>query len=77
MKIAVTYENGMIFQHFGHTEQFKIFEVAENAVVRAEVVNTNGQRTERFCSPSAATILVVADGAGAGNGAAQRGHAPV
>ena len=42
MKIAVTYENGMIFQHFGHTEQFKIHEVAENAVVRAEVVNTNG-----------------------------------
>lgn len=32
MKIAVTYENGMIFQHFGHTEQFKIYEVAENAV---------------------------------------------
>ena len=42
MKIAVTYENGMIFQHFGHTEQFKIYEVAENAVVRAEVVNSNG-----------------------------------
>ena len=42
MKIAVTYENGMIFQHFGHTKQFKIYEVAENAVVRAEVVNTNG-----------------------------------
>ena len=42
MKIAVTYENGMIFQHFGHTEQFKIYEGAENAVVRAEVVNTNG-----------------------------------
>lgn len=42
MKIAVTYENGMIFQHFGHTEQFKIYEVAENTVVRTEVVNTNG-----------------------------------
>ena len=26
MKIAVTYENGMIFQHFGHTEQFKIYD---------------------------------------------------
>ena len=25
MKIAVTYENGDIFQHFGHTEQFKVF----------------------------------------------------
>ena len=29
MKIAVTYENGQIFQHFGHTEQFKIYEAAE------------------------------------------------
>ena len=48
MKIAVTYENGMIFQHFGHTEQFKIYEVAENAVVHAEVVNTNGAATARW-----------------------------
>ena len=38
MKIAVTYENGMIFQHFGHTEQFKIYEVAENAVVRVDTL---------------------------------------
>ena len=29
MKIAVTYENGQIFQHFGHTEQFKIYETAD------------------------------------------------
>lgn len=29
MKLAVTYENGQIFQHFGHTEQFKIYEVAD------------------------------------------------
>ena len=42
MKIAVTYENGMIFQHFGHTEQFKLYEVADGKVVRAEVVDTNG-----------------------------------
>ncbi|MGM9975057.1 MAG: NifB/NifX family molybdenum-iron cluster-binding protein, partial [Clostridiaceae bacterium] len=25
MKIAVTYENGEVFQHFGHTEQFKLY----------------------------------------------------
>ena len=42
MKIAVTYENGMIFQHFGHTEQFKIYEVADGKIVREEVVDTNG-----------------------------------
>lgn len=28
MKIAVTYENGNVFQHFGHTEQFKVYEMA-------------------------------------------------
>ena len=42
MKIAVTYENGHIFQHFGHTEQFKIYTVAEGKVLASEVVSTNG-----------------------------------
>lgn len=42
MKIAVTYENGDIFQHFGHTEQFKIYETAEGAVTGSEVVSTMG-----------------------------------
>jgi Uncharacterized conserved protein len=42
MKIAVTYENGEIFQHFGHTEQFKIYEVANNKVISSEVVSTMG-----------------------------------
>ena len=42
MKIAVTYENGQIFQHFGHTEQFKPYEVADGKIVHAEVVDTNG-----------------------------------
>ena len=42
MKIGVTYENGQIFQHFGHTEQFKIYEVEEGKVVSTEVVDTNG-----------------------------------
>jgi len=42
MKIAVTYENGQIFQHFGHTEQFKIYQVEDGKIVSFEVVNTNG-----------------------------------
>lgn len=42
MKIAVTYENGEIFQHFGHTETFKIYDIADGKVVSAEVVDTNG-----------------------------------
>ena len=42
MKLAVTYENGQIFQHFGHTEQFKIYEVADGKIVSEEMVDTNG-----------------------------------
>ena len=42
MKIAVTYENGQIFQHFGHTAQFKLYEVENGEIVNAEVVDTNG-----------------------------------
>ena len=42
MKIAVTYENGLIFQHFGHTEQFKIYTVEDGKIVSSEVVDTNG-----------------------------------
>lgn len=42
MRIAVTYENGEVFQHFGHTENFKIYEVSEGEVVNSEVISTNG-----------------------------------
>ncbi len=42
MRIAVTYENGSIFQHFGHTEQFKIYDVEDGKVVRSQVIGTNG-----------------------------------
>lgn len=42
MKIAVTYENGRIFQHFGHTEQFKVYEVENGMIASTQVVDTNG-----------------------------------
>jgi predicted DNA-binding protein (UPF0251 family)/predicted Fe-Mo cluster-binding NifX family protein len=42
MKVAVTYENGQIFQHFGHTAQFKIYDVDQGKIVSTAVVNTNG-----------------------------------
>ena len=42
MRIAVTYENGEIFQHFGHTEQFKLYDVAEGKIVNEQIVPTNG-----------------------------------
>ena len=42
MKIAVTYDNGNIFQHFGRTESFKVYEVEDNKVVTSEVIGSNG-----------------------------------
>lgn len=42
MKIAVTYEDGNVFQHFGHTAFFKIYQVEDNRVVSAQVVATEG-----------------------------------
>lgn len=43
MRVAVTYENGQIFQHFGHTEQFKVYNIEDNKIVNTQVVDTNGQ----------------------------------
>ena len=43
MKIAVTYSNGQIFQHFGHTETFKLYEIEDNKIVKSEIVGSNGQ----------------------------------
>lgn len=40
MKIAVTYENGTVFQHFGRTQQFKVYEVQDGNLVNMQVVNT-------------------------------------
>ncbi len=42
MKIAVTYLDGQIFQHFGHSQAFKLYEVEQDRVVSSRVVETNG-----------------------------------
>ena len=42
MKIAVTYDNGNVFQHFGRTEFFKVYEVEDSKVVSSEVIASNG-----------------------------------
>ena len=42
MKIAVTYEDGKVFQHFGKTEFFKVYEVEDSKVISSEVIGSNG-----------------------------------
>lgn len=43
MRVAVTYDNGQIFQHFGKTEAFKVYDVEEKKIVSSQVVETNGK----------------------------------
>lgn len=42
VRIAVTYDNGKVFQHFGHTEQFKLYDIEDGKIVAEQIVNTNG-----------------------------------
>ena len=42
MKIAVTYDNGEVFQHFGRTEQFKVYEVEDQKVISSAMIESNG-----------------------------------
>ena len=43
MKLAICYENGLVFQHFGHTKQFKVYEIDNGTILTSQVVDTNGQ----------------------------------
>lgn len=43
MKVAVTYQDGDVFQHFGHTETFKIYEVEGDKIISSEVIGTEGE----------------------------------
>ena len=47
MKIAVTYQDGDIFQHFGHTEFFKIYDIENTDIVKTEIVSTNRSEERR------------------------------
>lgn len=77
MKIAVTYENGEIFQHFGHTEAFKIYDITDGKVVSAEVVDTNGSGHGALAGFLVAhgvdTLICGGIGGGAQNALAQAG----
>lgn len=61
MRIAITYENGNVFQHFGHTEQFKMYDVENNKVTTEQIIDTNGQghgALSELLKASGADILI-------------------
>ena len=72
MKIAVTYENGEVFQHFGHTEQFKIYDVEDGKVVSAEVIGSGGSGHEALADylHSRSIDVLICGGIGGGAQAA-------
>lgn len=69
MRIAVTYENGNIFQHFGHTAQFKIYDIEDNKITDEQVVGTLGSghgALAGFLSDNNVNVLIcggIGDGA--------------
>ena len=40
MKIAVTCENGKVFQHFGHTPEFAVFEAEDGRILSESIIPT-------------------------------------
>ena len=69
MKIAVTYENGEVFQHFGHTEQFKIYDVEDGKVVSSKVTGSDGAGHEALADLLAERAIDVLICGGIGPGA--------
>ena len=75
MRIAVTYNNNEVFGHFGHTEQFKFYDVENNEVKNTNVVNTNGSghgALASFLSENSVDVLICGGiGGGAKNALAE------
>ena len=69
MKIAVTYENGEVFQHFGHTEQFKVYTVEDGQVVSSEIMGADGSGHGALASLLASRAVDVLICGGIGGGA--------
>lgn len=43
MRVAVTYDNGNVFGHFGRTEKFKVYDIEDGKVVSSQILGTNGE----------------------------------
>ena len=52
MKIAATYDvnTNSVFQHFGKTQNFKIYEVEDGKVVKASVIDNGGFGHHDLCT---------------------------
>ena len=75
--IAVTYENGQVFQHFGHTEEFKLYEVEDGVIKSKRVVSTEGKGhgalSELLAESGVDTLICGGIGGGARSALAEAG----
>ena len=69
MKIAVPFASGEVFQHFGHSEHFKIYEIEAGQIVSSEIIDASGSGHEAIAGfladLSVSTVLCGGIGAGA------------
>lgn len=75
MKIAVAFENGQVYQHFGHTSQFQMYEVEDGRAVRKTLLDTEGSGHGALAGflKEAGADAVICGGIGAGAQAALAG----
>ncbi len=68
MRIAVTYENGEIFQHFGHTELFRLYDVEDGRVVHRMTIRPKNAGHEAMAAVlrKAGADMLICGGIGAG-----------
>lgn len=69
MIIAVSYENGEVFQHFGHSEQFKLYEVADGKIVSSRVMSAGDSGHEALAGVLAGEKADIVICGGMGDGA--------
>ena len=77
MKIAVPYENGQVFQHFGHSGQFKIYDVEDGRITAERIAvpagSGHGALAGFLSELEVDTLICGGIGAGAQEALAQAG----
>ena len=69
MRIAVPFADGEVFQHFGHTENFKLYEIEAGQIVSSEIIGTNGSGHDALANFLASLSVNVLLCGGIGDGA--------
>lgn len=72
MKIAVTYDNGNVFGHFGRTENFKIYNIEDGQIVSTEILSSGetGHEALAYLLSGSSVDVLICGGIGAGAQAA-------